>query len=110
MNTNIDSQKFAFGVAKAAMQNVLDTWRGNSATDNRCTRGIHTMGRPSYPNTIIRVAPEIYDELQDLCKQTHRPIGAIASEALEFALNNCTLVEVKAYDVRFGKEERRKDK
>lgn len=68
------------------------------------------MGRPSYPNTIIRVAPEIYDELQDLCKQTHRPIGAIASEALEFALNNYTLVEVKAYDVRFGDKERRKDK
>lgn len=68
------------------------------------------MDRHKYPSTVIRIAPEIYDELQELQRATRRPLGAIASEALEFALNNYTLVEVKAYDVRFGKEERRKDK
>lgn len=60
------------------------------------------MAKANYPNTIIRVAPEIYDELQELVRQTRRPIGAIASEALEYALNHARLVEVTAYDVRFG--------
>ena len=68
------------------------------------------MGRPNYTTPVIRIAPEIFDELQELQMTTHRPLSEIASEALEFALNNYTLVEVKAYDVRFGKEERRKDK
>ena len=110
MNTNIDSPKFAFGVAKAAMQNVLDAWRGNSVTDNRYTRAMDTMGRPNYTTPVIRIAPEIFDELQELQRATHRPISEIASEALGFALDHYTLVEVKAYDVRFGDKERRRDK
>lgn len=60
------------------------------------------MDRHKYPNTVVRLAPEIYDELSALCKQTRRPIGEIANEALEFALNHSRIVEVKAYDVRFG--------
>ena len=64
----------------------------------------------SYPNTIIRVAPEIFDELRELQKKTRRPIGEIASEALSYALDHSSLVEVKAYDVRFGDKERRRDK
>lgn len=66
------------------------------------------MAKANYPNTIIRVAPEIYDELQELVRQTHRPIGAIASEALEYALNHARLVEVTAYDVRFGEGKKEK--
>ena len=60
------------------------------------------MARPSYPNTIIQVAPDVYDELHRLTQMTRRPIGEITTEALRYALENSRMVEVVAYDVAFG--------
>ena len=69
------------------------------------------MSKQSYPNTIIRVSPEVFEELKDLQMMTRRPIGEIASEALKYAMENICLVEVKTYDVTFGEcEGRKKDK
>ena len=64
------------------------------------------MGRPSYPNTIIRVSPDVFEELRRLTEMTRRPIGEITSEALRFALGNTRMIEVKAYEVAFGEEKK----
>lgn len=59
-------------------------------------------------NTIIRIQPDVYEELTHLVKLTRRPISEIATEALRYALDNSHMVQVKAYDVVFG-ECRRKE-
>lgn len=51
---------------------------------------------------VIRISPDVYEELQRLVQMTRRPIGEIATQALEYALSNSRMVEVKAYDVAFG--------
>ena len=66
------------------------------------------MEKINRANTIIRVQPDVYEELTHLVKMTRRPIGEITSEALRYALDNSHMVQVKAYDVVFG-ECRRKD-
>ena len=53
-------------------------------------------------NTIIRIQPDVYEELTHLVKLTRRPISEIATEALRYALDNSHMVQVKAYDVVFG--------
>ena len=53
-------------------------------------------------NTIIRIQPDVYEELTHLVKLTRRPISEIATEALRYALDNSHLVEAKVYDVYFG--------
>ena len=53
-------------------------------------------------NTIIRIQPDVYEELNHLVKLTRRPISEIATEALRYALDNSHMVEVQAYDVYFG--------
>lgn len=53
-------------------------------------------------NTIIRIQPDVYEELTHLVKLTRRPISEIATEALRYALNNSHMVEAKVYDVYFG--------
>lgn len=59
-------------------------------------------------NTIIRIQPDVYEELNHLVKLTRRPISEIATVALRYALDNSHMVEVQAYDVVFG-ECRRKE-
>ena len=58
--------------------------------------------KKSYRNTIIRVAPEIYDELQKLQEETGRPISDIASMGLRYALDRAVMVEKTIYDIAFG--------
>lgn len=53
-------------------------------------------------NTIIRIQPDVYEELEYIRKMTRRPISEIATEALRYALNNSHMVEAKVYDVYFG--------
>lgn len=53
-------------------------------------------------NTIIRIQPDVYEELTHLVKLTRWPISEIATEALRYALDNSHMVEVQAYDVVFG--------
>lgn len=53
-------------------------------------------------NTIIRIQPDVYEELTHLVKLTRRPISEIATEALRYALNNSHMVDAKVYDVYFG--------
>lgn len=53
-------------------------------------------------NTVIRIQPDVYEELTHLVKLTRRPISEIATEALRYALNNSHMVEAKVYDVYFG--------
>lgn len=53
-------------------------------------------------NTIIRIQPDVYEELTHLVKLTRRPINEIATEALRYALDNSHMVEAKVYDVYFG--------
>ena len=59
-------------------------------------------------NTIIRIQPDVYEELEYIRKMTRRPVSEIATEALRYALDNSHMVQVKAYDVVFG-ECRRKE-
>ena len=56
----------------------------------------------SYRNTIIRVAPEIYDELQKLQEDTGHSISEIASRGLRYALDRAVMVEKTVYDIAFG--------
>ena len=60
------------------------------------------MEKINRANTIIRIQPEVYEELTHLVKLTRRPISEIATEALRYALNNSHMVEAKVYDVVFG--------
>ena len=60
------------------------------------------MEKINRTNTIIRVQPDVYEELTHLVKMTRRPIGEITSEALRYALDNSHMVQVNAYDVYFG--------
>lgn len=53
-------------------------------------------------NTIIRIQPDVYEELEYIRKMTRRPVSEIATEALRYALDNSHMVEVQAYDVVFG--------
>ena len=53
-------------------------------------------------NTIIRIQPDVYEELEYIRKMTRRPVSEIATEALRYALNNSHMVEAKVYDVYFG--------
>ena len=53
-------------------------------------------------NTVIRIQPDVYEELNHLVKLTRRPISEIATEALRYALDNSHMVEAKVYDVYFG--------
>ena len=53
-------------------------------------------------NTIIRIQPDVYEELEYIRKMTRRPVSEIATEALRYALDNSHMVQVKAYDVVFG--------
>ena len=66
------------------------------------------MEKINRANTIIRVQPDVYEELTHLVQMTRRPIGEITSEALRYALDNSHMVQVKSYDVVFG-ECRRKE-
>ena len=66
------------------------------------------MEKINRTNTIIRVQPDVYEELTHLVQMTRRPIGEITSEALRYALDNSHMDQVKAYDVVFG-ECRRKE-
>ena len=66
------------------------------------------MEKINRANTIIRLQPDVYEELTHLVQMTRRPIGEITSEALRYALDNSHMVQVKAYDVVFG-ECRRKE-
>ena len=56
----------------------------------------------SYRNTIIRVAPENYDELQRLQEETGRPMSDIASMGLRYALDRAVMVEKTVYDIAFS--------
>ena len=60
------------------------------------------MEKINRANTIIRIQPDVYEELTHLVKMTRRPISEIATEALRYALDNSHMVQVKAYDVVFG--------
>lgn len=60
------------------------------------------MEKINRANTIIRVRPDVYEELTHLVKMTRRPISEIATEALRYALDNSHMVEAKVYDVYFG--------
>lgn len=60
------------------------------------------MDRHKNGNTVIRIAPDVYEELSHLVAMTRRSISEIATEALRYALDNSRMVEVRAYDVRFG--------
>lgn len=60
------------------------------------------MDKPKNKQSIIRIDPDVYEELQRLVRMTRRPISEIATQALRFALDNSRMVEVKAYDVAFG--------
>lgn len=53
-------------------------------------------------NTIIRIQPDVYEELEYIRKMTRRPVSEIATEALRYALDNSHMVEAKVYDVYFG--------
>ena len=53
-------------------------------------------------NTIIRIQPDVYEELEYIRKMTRRPISEIATDALRYALDNSHMVEAKVYDVYFG--------
>lgn len=53
-------------------------------------------------NTIIRIQPDVYEELTHIQQMTRRPISEIATEALRYALDNSHMVEAKVYDVYFG--------
>lgn len=53
-------------------------------------------------NTIVRVQPDVYEELAYIRKMTRRPISEIATEALRYAIEHSHLVEAQAYDVVFG--------
>ena len=53
-------------------------------------------------NTIIRIQPDVYEELEYIRKMTRRPVSEIATEALRYALDNSHMVEAKVYDVVFG--------
>jgi hypothetical protein len=64
------------------------------------------MDRHKHQNTIIRVSPDVFEELRRLTELTRRPIGEITSEALRFALGKTRMIEVKAYDVAFGEEKK----
>lgn len=53
-------------------------------------------------NTIIRIQPDVYEEIEYIRKMTRRPVSEIATEALRYALDNSHMVEAKVYDVVFG--------
>ena len=53
-------------------------------------------------NTIIRIQPDVYEELTHLVKLTRRPISEIATDALRYAIEHSHMVEAKVYDVYFG--------
>ena len=53
-------------------------------------------------NTIIRIQPDVYEELEYIRKMTRRPVSEIATEALRYALDNSHMVEARVYDVYFG--------
>ena len=60
------------------------------------------MEKINRANTIIRVQPDVYEELTHLVKMTRRPIGEITSEALRYARDNSHMVQLQTYDVVFG--------
>lgn len=60
---------------------------------------------PSRYNTIIRVKPEIYESLLQLSELSRRPVSAIASDAMEFALRHKKLTKADCYDVTFEEKE-----
>lgn len=53
-------------------------------------------------NTINRIQPDVYEELEHIRQMTRRPVSEIATEALRYALDNSHMVEAKVYDVYFG--------
>ena len=53
---------------------------------------------------IVRLRSETYARLEQLTRMTNRSIGDIASDAINFALDNSRMIEVKAYDIAFGPE------
>ena len=62
----------------------------------------------SYRNTIIRVDPDIYDEIWKIHEETGRTINEIASMGLRYALDRSVLIEKTILDIAFG--ERRSDR
>ena len=63
------------------------------------------MNSYSEPKAVVRLRPETYDRLEAMAELTKRPIGSIANEAVNYALDNSHLVVTKSYSIHFGKEE-----
>lgn len=53
-------------------------------------------------NTIIRIHPDVYEELEHIRQMTRRPVSEIATEALRYAIEHSHLVNAQVYDVVFG--------
>lgn len=53
-------------------------------------------------NTIIRIHPDVYEELEHIRQMTRRPVSEIATDALRYAIEHSHMVEAKVYDVYFG--------
>ena len=62
----------------------------------------HTTVNGKQP--IVRLNSDTYARLDQLTRMTNRSIGDIASDAINFALDNSRMIEVKAYDIAFGPE------
>ena len=60
---------------------------------------------PAKHTTIIRIRPEIYESLLQLSELSRRPVSAIASDAVEFALRHKKLTKADCYDVTFEEKE-----
>lgn len=59
---------------------------------------------PAKHTTIIRIRPEIYESLLQLSDLSRRPVSAIASDAIAFALKHKRLSRADCYDVTFTTE------
>lgn len=51
---------------------------------------------------LVRIKPDVAEQVAMLCEQTRRPISEIVSEALRFALKYAKLVPTQCYDVQFS--------
>lgn len=57
--------------------------------------------RPKQNNSIIRIEPDLFDELNRLSNITRTPVKEIASRALRFALEHVVTKPIECYDVEF---------
>ena len=60
------------------------------------------------PQSVVRIKPEVYDELVRLADLTRKPIGVIASAAIECGLAHSSVTPVQQHNISFDGEVLRK--